>query len=61
MGRKKTPKKLRITLDDFLLANRKAAREEEIRAHGRPVSSWTVLHKSRKAYDRKRDKKIEFE
>ena len=39
----------------------KAAREEEIRAHGRPVSSRTVLHKSRKAYDRRRNKKIEFE
>ncbi len=61
MGRKKAPKKLHISLDDFMLANRKAAREEEIRAHGRPVSSRTVLHKSRKAYDRKRNKKIEFE
>ena len=61
MGRKKTPKKLRITLDDFMLANRKAAREEEIREHGRPVSSRTVLHKSRKVYDRKRDRKIDFE
>jgi len=27
MGRKKTQRKLRITLDDFMLANRKAARE----------------------------------
>ena len=61
MGRKKTPKKLRITLDDFMLANRKAAREEGIRAHGRPVSSRTVLHKSRKVYDRKRLKKIDVE
>lgn len=61
MGRKKAPKKLRITLDDFMLANRKAAREEEIRAHGRPISSRTVLHKSRKVYDRKRLKKVDVE
>ena len=61
MGRKKTQRKLRITLDDFMLANRKAAREEEIREHGRPVSSRTILHKSRKIYDRKRLKKVDVE
>lgn len=61
MGRKKTQRKLRITLDDFMFANRKAAREEEIREHGRPVSSRTILHKSRKIYDRKRLKKVEVE
>jgi len=61
MERKKTQRKLRITLDDFMLANRKAAREEEIREHGRPVSSRTILHKSRKIYDRKRLKKVEVE
>jgi len=61
MGRKKTQRKLRITLDDFMLANRKSAREEEIREHGRPVSSRTILHKSRKIYDRKRLKKVDVE
>ena len=30
-------KRLRITERDFLLANRKAAREEEILAHGKPI------------------------
>ena len=30
-------KKFRITEKDFLLANRKAAREEEIREHGRQI------------------------
>ena len=35
MKKKRTPKNLRITLDDFMLANRKAAREEEIAAHGK--------------------------
>lgn len=43
-----------------MLANRKAAREEEIAAHGRPVSGRKMLHKSRKVYDRKRLKKIEI-
>ena len=54
-------KKYRITLDDFMLANRKAAREEEIAAHGKPVSSRRVLHKSLKIYNRKRLKKVEVE
>ena len=59
MRKKRTPKNLRITLDDFMLANRKAAREEEIAAHGKPVSGRVMLHKSRKVYDRKKLKKIE--
>ena len=54
-------KKYRITLDDFMLANRKAAREEEIAAHGKPVSSRRVLHKSLKVYNRKRLKKVEID
>lgn len=61
MTRKRTPKTLKITLDDFMLANRKAAREEEIAMHGRPVSSRTILHKSKKAYDRKRMKRVELD
>ena len=32
-------KKFRITQADFMLANRKAARDEEIREHGRPKGS----------------------
>lgn len=47
------PKKLRITERDFLLANRRAARQEDIDAHGRPTAFRRALHKSRKAYDRK--------
>ena len=60
MKRKKKAN-MRITLDDFMLANRKAAREEEIALHGKPISSRSVLHKSRKIYDRKRLHKIETE
>ena len=57
MKPKKKKKKLRITEKDFLLANRRAARIEEIQEHGRPVSFRTALHKSKKVYDRKRLKK----
>ena len=50
-------KKLWITEADFMLANRRAARLEEIAEHGRPVSYRTALHKSKKVYDRKSLKK----
>ena len=56
MKPKRKQKKLRITEADFMLANRRAARLEEIAAHGRPVS-YSALHKSKKVYDRKRLKK----
>ncbi len=52
--KKKTPKSLRITEEDYMLANRRAARMEEIAAHGRPVSFRRSIQKSRKVYDRKR-------
>ncbi len=57
MKPKKKQKKLRITEADCMLANRRAARLEEIAEHGRPVSFRKALHKSRKVYDRKRMKK----
>jgi hypothetical protein len=49
-------KTLRITQADFMLANRRAARLEEIAEHGRPVSFRKAFHKSRKIYDRKQQK-----
>ncbi len=62
MRTKKKLKKLRITEKDFLLANRRAARMEEIEAHGRPVSFRGMVYKSKKVYDRKLIKKtIEYE
>ena len=39
-----------------MLAQRRAARMEEIAEHGRPVS-YSALHKSKKVYDRKRLKR----
>lgn len=54
MKRKKAPKKLRITERDFMKANRRAARLEEIAYHGKPVSLRTLKHQSKKTYNRKR-------
>lgn len=45
---------MRITEADFMLANRRAARLEEIAEHGRPVTFRKALHRSKKVYDRKR-------
>ena len=56
---RKKRKKLRITEADFMLANRRAARLEEIAEHGRPVSFRKAVHKSKKVYDRKRLKRLE--
>ncbi|MBR5661420.1 MAG: hypothetical protein IKW99_07705 [Bacteroidales bacterium] len=50
----KRHKTLHITEADFMLANRRAARLEEIAEHGRPVTFRKALHKSKKVYDRKR-------
>ena len=49
--------KFRITENDFLLANRKASREEEIARYGKQVLFRTTKQKSKKVYDRKRLKK----
>ncbi len=58
MKAKKKQKKLRITQADYLLAQRRAARLEEIAEHGKPVSFRSVVHKSKKVYDRKRLKRL---
>ena len=50
-------KKLRITKRDYLLANRRASRLEEIQAHGKPVANRTMVHRSKKVYDRNRVKR----
>ncbi len=57
MKPKKSPKKLRITQEDYMLAQRRAARMEEIAEHGKPVSLRSAVHRSKKVYDRKRLKK----
>lgn len=50
-------KKLRITQKDFLLANRRASRAEEIEKYGKQISMRSITHKSKKVYDRNRLKK----
>ena len=58
MKRKKRNNAYRITVQDFIKANRKASREEEIASHGSQLSFRRVLHKSRRQYDRKRLPKV---
>ena len=61
MKSKKSPKRLRITQADYMLAQRRAARMEEIAEHGKPVSLRPAMHRSKKVYDRKRLKKINLD
>ena len=51
-------KKLRITEKDFLMANRRASRTEEIEKYGKQILMKSITHKSKKVYDRKRLKKV---
>ena len=44
--------------NQVMLAQRRAARLEEIAEHGKPVSFRSAVHKSKKAYDRKRLKRM---
>ncbi|MBQ0080846.1 MAG: hypothetical protein KBS95_04795 [Alistipes sp.] len=53
-------KKFRISESDFLLANRKASREEEIALYGKQIIFRTIAQKSKKVYDRKRLKKADI-
>ena len=43
---------------DYIKANRKASREEEIRLYGRQINARTTIQKSKKTYNRQRDKKV---
>jgi hypothetical protein len=49
-------KKHKITQQDYLKAHRKASREEEIGRHGRAASLRPAVHRSKKTYNRKREK-----
>ena len=52
--------RFRITESDFLLANRKASREEEIARFGKQIIFRTSTQKSKKVYDRKRLKRTDI-
>lgn len=49
-------KKHKITQQDYLRAHRRASREEEIERHGRAASLRPAVHRSKKTYNRKREK-----
>lgn len=48
----------KITEVDYIKANRKASRDEEIQLYGRQISNRTKIQKSKKVYNRQRDKKV---
>lgn len=48
----------KITEQDYIKANRKASREIEIITYGKQISNRVVVHKSKKQYNRQRDRKI---
>lgn len=51
--------KFTITEKDYIKAVKKADREREIEMHGKVISTRpTKTHKSKKAYDRKKSKRI---
>ena len=49
-------KKLHIGMRDFMNANRRAARLEDIEAHGKAITFRPMVIKSKKVYDRKKGK-----
>ena len=50
--------KMSITQEDYIKANRKASREEEISLYGKQIYNRHLIHKSKKVYNRRRDRKI---
>lgn len=48
----------RFTDMDYIKANRKASRDEEISLYGKQIHNRTTVHKSKKTYNRQRDKKV---
>ncbi len=55
-------KHYRITNTDYIKANRKASREEEIEMFGKQIYNRHLIHKSKKQYNRKTNKKnIDYE
>ena len=50
----------KITEIDYIKANRKASREEEIDLYGKQIANRTIVHKSKKAYNRQQNKIIKI-
>jgi hypothetical protein len=51
-------KKRRVTEKDYIKAVRRASREAEIEAHGKPVAARLHIQRSKRAYNRKKSKSI---
>ena len=49
--------KMSIGVEDYIKANKKLAREEELQRNGGRWVAKDIPHKNLKKYDRKRDKK----
>lgn len=49
---------MKITTQNYIKANRKASREEEIKTYGKPITNRPTVHKSKKQYNRRRDRKV---
>lgn len=52
MGKKKKNKKNKITITDYILANKKASRELDLE-NATGFASTSKVHKSKKSYSRK--------
>ena len=52
--------KYRITQKDFMLANGKAAREEEIESHGKQIIFRKKIHIPKTVYNRQKFKRYEI-
>lgn len=50
--------KYKFTREDYIKANRKASREEEIALYGKQIHNRHLIHKSKKKYNRQRDRKV---
>lgn len=48
----------KITEQDYIKACRKAAREDEIVAYGKPLGPRHLVFRSKKQYNRQRDRKL---
>ena len=51
-------KSYKFTQDDYIKANRKASRDEEIALYGKQIYNRHLIHKSKKKYNRQRDRKV---
>jgi len=59
-NKKKKAKEMKITLDDFLKANRIGSREAEIEQNNTGWKAKRKVHKNKKAYSRKNKKNEKY-